>query len=148
MASLALAGGSYLKGRVDGREAAQERHTVALSRAVEASRQIERAARRRAEEVDREHQAALAALDDRYRAAAARIGPVRVCPPADRPSVPRVASPAGGGDGPTGGNRLPGPAGARDIGPDLVELARLADRQTAQLIACQAFVREMRGRED
>src|SRR5690606_27930434 len=137
VAAVALSGGSYLKGRVDGREAAHTQHQRDLSQAVEASRHIEREARRRAEEVDREHQAALAALDDRYRAAADRIGSVRLCPPADRPPAPRDPSAASGSDAAPDGDRLPEPAGARDIGPGLVELARLADRQTQQLIACQ-----------
>lgn len=145
LASLALAGGAYLKGRADGREAAQERHAIALAQATETARRIEQQARRRAEEVDREHQAQLQELEGRYRGAASRIGPVRVCPPAPSDPVPRAAGPASGDHGAADRDRLPEPAGARDIGPDLVELARLADRQTAQLIACQAFVRDVTG---
>lgn len=103
----------------------------------------ENAARQRVEEVDNDYQSKLQDLDAKYRDAVGRIGPVRLCgKPASRSALPSDPTSAGSGHGSTSGNELPA-APRDDIGPDLVELARLADKQTQQLVACQAFVRAL-----
>lgn len=114
-------------------------------RAAEAkNREIETHWRNLIHEADREHQQRLQAMEAKYQDAAARIGPVRLCPRPAGPTTVSRDSPSSGGDHETaGGDGLSGRAGARDIGPGLVKLAHTAETQTAQLIACQNYVRAL-----
>lgn len=121
-----------------GYRAAEAAMAQKVAKANEATRQAEIESRKRVEAVDREYQTQLQDLDAKYRDAASRIGPVRVCPSARRSEVPRAAEPASSDHAATGGDGLPEASG-NDIGPELVELARLADKQTQQLIACQSY---------
>lgn len=126
-----------------GYRAAQAEMAAQVAKAEAATRVAEIESRKRAEAVDIEYQTKLQDLDARYRDAVGRIGPVRVCKPASRREVPGASEPAGRDHGGAGGDGLPEAHGERDIGPSLVELARLADKQTQQLVACQAFVRSL-----
>jgi hypothetical protein len=95
-------------------------------------------------EAEHANQARLVELEAKYRGAVERIGPVRVCDKPTRPtSVPRDPATAPIRDDPAGGDRLPGGAGGRDIGPGLVAIAQAADAQTSRLIACQDYVRAL-----
>lgn len=112
-----------------------------LSRAREA----ERRSYAKSQEVSRDYQAKLVDLEGRYRDALGRIGPVRVrrCPAAAG-GVPAASAGTGGphaaGDRPD----VPGATGGdpdRDIGPDLVLLARDADHCREQLTALQTWAK-------
>ncbi len=96
-------------------------------------------------EVERENQTRLQELEAKYRGAVERIGPVRLCPPADRSGtgVPRDPFAATVDHAAPGDDRLPGSVGGRDIGPGLVRIARAAEAQTTRLIACQSYVRTL-----
>jgi hypothetical protein len=135
---------SYAVGRIHGRDAANDRHLVQIAKAADDARRIESSARARIEELDREHQAAIQSLEERYRSAADRIGAVRMCEPARVAAVPGDTATASGSDDAAQRDRLPEAPGERDIGPGLIELARLADRQTQRLLACQDYVRRVR----
>lgn len=93
-------------------------------------------------EVERANQDRLQALEEKYRGAAERIGPVRVCEPTRGrdPRVSRTAPAPAVDHDPTRDHRLSGGAGGRDIGPGLRRITKAADTQTARLIACQHYV--------
>lgn len=135
---------SYAVGRIHGRDAANDRHLAQIAKAADDARRIESAARARVEELDREHQAAIQSLEERYRSATDRIGAVRVCEPARVTAVPGTAAPASGSNDAAQRDRLPETPRERDIGPGLIELAKLADQQTQRLLACQDYVRRVR----
>lgn len=127
-----------------GYEAAQAEMSEQVRKAEEATRQAEIESRKRVEAVDRDYQAKLQDLDSKYRDAVGRIGPVRVCGQSGDPrEMPRASDTASSYHGGAAGDRLLEAPGERDIGPGLVELARLADKQTQQLVACQSFVRSL-----
>lgn len=90
-------------------------------------------------QVTHDHQIQVAELDAKYRDAARRIGPVRVraCPTGSLPA----ASPAAGGAAatPTGTDLPRSPA--RDIGPDLIGLAKDADDCAVRLRSLQDWNR-------
>jgi hypothetical protein len=143
---IAIAGGvwTFSNYRYEaGYRAAQEEMAAQVREAETATRQAEIDSRKRVEDIDRGYQAKLNELDSKYRDAVSRIGPVRLCPSARSREVPRASDPASGDHGPTAGNGLSQAAG-KDIGPDLIDLARLAAKQTQQLIACQSFIRSLR----
>jgi len=97
---------------------------------VESERQINEAAARRER-----------LLEERYRSALADIGPVRVCVTAPG-SVPDAASAARDHQASAAGDELSA-APSRDIAPDLVEMTRIADRQAAQVLACNEYADAM-----
>lgn len=135
---------SYGIGRIHGREEANNRYLIQIAKAADDARRIESAARARIEELDREHQAAIESLEARYRSAADRIGPVRVCEPASVAAVPGDTAPASSSDDAAQRDGFPEAPRERDIGPGLIELAKLADQQTQRLLACQDYVRRIR----
>lgn len=117
-----------------------------LDEANERYRTLEKQSRERVQAVASEYEIKLQDLDQKYRDAVRRIGPVRVCRDTASPAdVPTSSSAASVDHGAAAGDGLPPETGGRDIGPDLIELARLADRQTQQLIACQAYAAEVSG---
>lgn len=111
------------------------------------AREAERASYAKSQEVSRGYQQKLAALEVDYRAALGRIGPVRVrnCPavagglPATRPAPGRPDAAHDRAD-------LPAAAGSdpdRDIGPELVTLARDADHCREQLTALEEWAQAL-----
>lgn len=124
-------------------EAASEARMAKAVAAAEARAEVKtQKAELRVNDVEKSHAEQIAKLDQRYRNAVGRIGPVRVCNnSASSSEVSAAASAAGSDPNPASGAGLPEPS--RDIGPGLVELARDADRQTQRLIACQAYAREI-----
>lgn len=145
LAVAAAAAGGYIQGRSDGRALERGRFDQLLVQANERALAAERAAARRVETLDHDYQQKLRDLDARYRDAISRIGPVRVCDaPAGGGGVPADPGAAGSDHDAAGGDELPPAPRGRDIGPGLVELAKLADQQTQRLIACQEYVRSLR----
>jgi hypothetical protein len=134
------AGASLTEGRW---QRAAAKQAADYQSSVARAREAERASYAKSQEVSRGYQQKLAALDADYRAALGRIGPVRVR------NCPTVAGglPATGAAAsrPTGANDradIPATAGSdpsRDIGPDLVTLARDADHCREQLTALQEW---------
>lgn len=116
---------------------------VAKANAATAARDAD--ARNRIHTLETEHAQVLSTLDAERRAAAARIGPVRVqkCPAGGGKLPERAAAPALN-PGPAADGGVPRGAGeAADIGPGLIELMATAKRQALDLISCQAYAREV-----
>lgn len=116
-----------------------------LLREAEAkNREIETRWRNLVHEADREHQNRLQAMEAKYRDAVSRLGPVRLCQrPRNPATVSRDPTGAGSDHDAASGDGLSGGTGGRDIGPGLVRIARTAEAQTAQLIACQNYIRAL-----
>lgn len=87
-------------------------------------------AQKTTQEVSDEYQKKLRGINAAHAAAVKRMRDACTVPVTDAP---------GGRDATPAGNQLPGPHPVAVM--DLLDLARLADVQTAQLLACQDFLR-------
>lgn len=105
------------------------------------AREAERTSYDKAQAASNDYQQKLTDLEGKYRAALGRLGPVRVrVGPASAGGLPATGAAPGGSDAARDGADVPGAAGSDpDIGPDLVTLARDADKCREQLTALQAW---------
>lgn len=144
-----VAGGAYLRhsGYQAGKAACEADMAAQVAEATAKADEIEKAAESTVSSMRIEYETIIAAQDERYRDAVARVGPVRVRPqPAGSGKMPPAAGAPAGDTRAAGRDGLSGPAGSdfgRDIGPDLARLTQIADLQTQRLIACQKYAREI-----
>ena len=108
---------------------------------LKAAREAEIASYEKSQVISNDYQAKLTDLEYKYRAALGRIGPVRVrVGSSTAGGLPKTGTTPGGPDAAHDGTDVPGAAGSdTDIGPDLVTLARDADKCREQLTALQAW---------
>jgi hypothetical protein len=107
--------------------------------ANEATAAAEASARKRVQEVDRDHQKAIADLDARYASRPVPVLRLRA-PAASCSEVPRDPAAASIDSGTASTDGLPGGI-PKDLGPDVERrILRPADDQAQRLIACQAYV--------
>ena len=124
-------------------QSAQASQAREYQSALAHAREAERASYTRSQEVSRDYQSKLAALEGRYADAARSIGPVRVCVAAAAPAhVPAVSAPASrphAADDRPDVPRAPAGDPGRDVGPELIALVRDADVCRERLPALQAW---------
>jgi hypothetical protein len=132
-----VASACYVKGCSDGRAHATH---VMQARVDEANRKAEAETNRRSagrDRVDNDLAQSLSAVDRKFDRV--QLPALRVCDVPRGVEVSRDPDPAGSHDAAPGGDGL-----SRDVSQDIAAgILKPAEQQTAQLIACQAYVREL-----